>query len=80
MRRKVTCIKQSSEGIQKLDDNECITPKPSNIEACQGKCSPTQWRFSEWSNVSVKEMRFRVFSIVLSTLQPCVIIFLQDCR
>ena len=52
IRRQITCIKQSSEGIQKLEDNECTSPKPSNIEACNGKCSPTQWRFSDWSNVS----------------------------
>lgn len=53
IRRKITCIKQSSEGIQKLEENECTTPKPSNIEACNGKCSPTQWRFTDWSNVSL---------------------------
>lgn len=52
IRRKITCIKQSITGIQALSDTECQETKPSTIGLCQGRCSPTIWRYSDWSNVS----------------------------
>lgn len=52
IRRKVTCIKQSVSGVTALPDTECEKPKPSSIGRCHGRCSPTVWRYSDWSNVS----------------------------
>lgn len=48
----MTCIKQSIAGILPLADTECQEPKPSNIGLCQGRCAPTVWRYSGWTNVS----------------------------
>lgn len=53
IKRKVLCMKRSIDKLELVEDDRCSGTKPSNIEACQGQCSPTLWKFSDWTNASI---------------------------